>query len=1197
MHDQGLSERVSDLSIAESVEVAPIEVERPCVGAGATACTEIKDRHAVGCGPSLGLLEPRPITGRVTHQVSVEGKEADGNLAPPGVCQVLHAPEDVVPLGVRHPGYASLFGLPVRQQLGLVSKGVDLLPQQRIEAHMTDEQGPHLRGEALGSEVPLDIRYQRAVEVVHRDKHDGQIGPIAGNRLLEEPSRHRCRVAGLPRIDDLEFGASEDRQGGLRSGSNTLRVLHTPPKDGGVSHHRHAQLILSRGGGVEGAQAVCIGGDAKVVGLPQSSHGVCTQARLGLPSAHGIGLIGGLHTGESGADLSETQKGCSRGEAQEELGAKRWRSSGHWGQLIRVLLLFLLGSSVASAEVSLSLSVSVADGALRSSETGAITAHVQWLGEERVVPLSLTEPGIWSATVTGPQVRTVGIDLWLKDRVPSYRVSQGLEVLPKGDAELAWSLSGRGADAAWRLSEPIQLSEMRVNQERASMVWSAWLVLSVLVILLIGRRALEKQDSVVALPSLTGWMGLVIWVVFALCWTWPAALAGPDIVGRHFDAMGTVWVIDAANRLGLDLNDPFSAWPTGATYSAIDSWLLLPMAWIGSMLDPAMVHGWLGIIGVAATGWSAAAFARTVGATAPFHHLAGLLYVGSGIAAAALLEGHVYQVVNPWMPLMARSLWRCMDDEANWLDGVWAGVFFGLALFSSGYLGISAGLVAAFLGLTALVRGTRRLPVVLSALIAVICGLAYLKLFSAAGTPGATYATTETLRMGSLSLNSLGPANAELDRTDHSWSLSLSAASMALCVISLAFRARTLLPLFAVVVASILIALGPDWSLGIAPDEMSMASPIQFLWDIPWFRYLRFPGRIMWAGMLCISAMAAFGLSRLSARLGVRVALLVGAVLAIELIGTVRLPARQVVRSADVPGVYQVAEGAVFDLVGEGLSNSREVDSWMNAILCQYQTQHKRPIAEDCVAVGPDANPKVEKAREIAARLYEGDRPGVMALLQSWGFTALAVHLDWMDAADRLRLKAALQGMAIHTETDLAEGVAVVKVPKAAAVQQTPPSGASRLVGPPPSSFQWRMRVDLVVPEGFDAGRFFMIADPLFSAELKDNFGLPGDQFEDGIYSATATDQVSGEVKFRLTHVVAGQTTVLWSGPVVPLNLPEDRITFRITEDGKARPHLRAMEIFSPEVRNRGGKISGLSWLACLVMMGLWWLRFGRRRP
>ena len=202
------------------------------------------------------------------------------------------------------------------------------------------------------------------------------------------------------------------------------------------------------------------------------------------------------------------------------------------------------------------------------------------------------------------------------------------------------------------------------------------------------------------------------------------------------------------------------------------------------------------------------------------------------------------------------------------------------------------------------------------------------------------------------------------------------------------------------------------------------------LWDIPWVRYLRFPGRITWAGMLCISVLAAYGLSRIAGRLGPRAALALAAVLVIELVATVRLPARQVVRSAEVPGVYQVAEGAVFDLVGEGLSNSREVDSWIDAILCQYQTQHKRPIAEDCVAVGPDANPKVEKARVIAARLYEGDRQGVMSLLQSWGFTALAVHLDWMDAADRMRLKAALQGMPIHTESEVAEGVALIKVPE-----------------------------------------------------------------------------------------------------------------------------------------------------------------------
>ena len=294
------------------------------------------------------------------------------------------------------------------------------------------------------------------------------------------------------------------------------------------------------------------------------------------------------------------------------------------------------------------------------------------------------------------------------------------------------------------------------------------------------------------------------------------------------------------------------------------------------------------------------------------------------------------------MPLMARSLWRCMTKEANWLDGLWAGVFSVCPLQQrlSGHIRGSRGRI---LGTDSLgpwswptagpARGRHRAGV----------WPRYLQLFSAAGTPGATYATTETLRMGSLSLNSLGPASAELDRTDHSWSLALSAACLALAVVALAFRGRVLVPLFGVVVVSILIALGPDWSLGIAPDERAMASPIQFLWDIPWVRYLRFPGRIMWAGMLCISVLAAYGLSRIAGRLGPRAALALAAVLVIELVATVRLPARQVVRSAEVPGVYQVAEGAVFDLVGEGLSSSREVDSWMNAILCQYQTQHKRP--------------------------------------------------------------------------------------------------------------------------------------------------------------------------------------------------------------------------------------------------------------
>ena len=163
--------------------------------------------------------------------------------------------------------------------------------------------------------------------------------------------------------------------------------------------------------------------------------------------------------------------------------------------------------------------------------------------------------------------------------------------------------------------------------------------------------------------------------------------------------------------------------------------------------------------------------------------------------------------------------------------------------------------------------------------------------------------------MGSLSLNSpVRPAQSSIERTTRGLVV-VGRRSCPRCGRP-GLRGRALLPLFGVVVLSIR-SPWPDWSLGIAPDERAMASPIQFLWDIPWVRYLRFPGRIMWAGMLCISALAAFGVSRLASRLGTRSAVLLSVVLIVELFATVRLPARQVVRSADVPGVYQIAEGAV----------------------------------------------------------------------------------------------------------------------------------------------------------------------------------------------------------------------------------------------------------------------------------------------
>ena len=857
-----------------------------------------------------------------------------------------------------------------------------------------------------------------------------------------------------------------------------------------------------------------------------------------------------------------------------------------------VLLWCLLGLGLgnARADVSVSLAVSVADGVVTSDAPGTITARLRWLGADRELPLALTAPGLWTATTTGPPVRTLGVELWRMDRRPPLRVSQGLEVMPSTDTTLSWSLSDRREDAAWRLSEPSPFSVMRNKAERGAIVGAAWTFLSVLLVLVLGRHALARSGVLpwVGRHAPLGW-AVIGWLCLAVLWTWPAILAGPDIVGRHFDALGTVWVIDAATRLGFDLFDSASAWPAGAHYAAIDSWLLLPISRLGAALDPAALHGFIAIIGVASSGLAASAFAGSLGAHRPFDTVAGVLFVCSGLGAAALLEGHVYQLLNPWMPLMALCLLRAGEGRWRRRYGLTAGLCFGLALFSSGYLGLSAGVLALGLGLPILWRGPRD-GVVIAAGVALSFGVLYLFLMVGAGPPGVGHASPETLQMGALSLGSLGSATAEIDRTDHSWALALSAMVMALGVIALAARSRAGVSLALVVLVCVLVALGPEWSVGSA----TIGSPLRFIWEIPAVRYFRFPGRILWAAMLCLSAGAALGLTVLAAKLGRRVAFLVMLLVVVEVLITVRLPLRQVRMSSDAPQVYARAYGPVFDLVGEGIARSREVDAWMSAMLCQYQTQHGRPIADNCVAVGPENNPRVALGRWVAAGLYAGDVAGVATRLSDLGFTSLAVHHDWIDAGDRLRLGTALKGHNGQTEATKAEGVTVYALKP---MKSTPGVQGASMVGPPVTAMDWRLRVDLIGTQIQNVGRLFVVLDGGEPVELKDQARLPGAQPADGIYSAAWVSAVESDVQMHLIQIRAGVRTALWSGLVVPLDIAEDRLTFRMDASGAAQPALRALEMFSPEVRSRSRVIRGMAWLASFVLMALWWIwwvRFAR---
>ncbi len=1187
------------LGITEGVEVSTVEGEGALIGARTTAAPQIVQGHTVGFRPRLCMFKPRADIGKAgigVDQVAVKRNKPDGDFSAPLLSGCGHGAQNKVAFGIGHPGHAGFFGAHIGQQLCGVGHGVNVLAKPAIQRDMSNQYASGRGLEIGGTKMALNIRDQGAVEVVHRDEHDGEVWGVGGDGALKKPAHHAGGIARLASIYHFDLWAAHVDKGGVCGGGDGFVVLNTPTKNRRVSHDGHPVGVpLGVPLGL-GSKPVSICGDAKLMGFSQPLHSVIFEVGINRPTAGRIGTIGGCDTRQSRAHLSQAKQARSKDKPKSGFG-RFFRALGAHNRTLSLMAMCMVGLgwfSDAHAAVNIDLSVSVTKGAIASPRLGSITAKLRWLGEDKVIPLAQTTPELWTARVSGQPVRTVGVELWLMDQDPPLRVSQGLELMPKGDVEMSWRLAGDGLGGAWRLTDALSFGALRSQLETTATLWGVWTIFSVLFVLALGFWALRTSPVSPQAPDGStkdrrGWVAALCWLGFALAWTWPSVLAGPDIVGRHFDALGTVWVIDAVNRFGLNLVDPTPLWAIRS--SPVDSWFLLVLSWCAAGVDPAQIHGWIAIVGVASTGFATASLARHLGVDRPFDVASGLLLVCSGLVAAALLEGHVYQVLNPWMPLMALSLHRTGGPQKRVWHGLAAGVFFGLALFSSGYLGLSAAVVALGFGLPILWRGPRD-GVVVAAVVAVFMGLVYIFFLSPSAAPALGHSSPESLTLGSLSLSSMGPASDIIDDAQHSWALAVSAMVVALAVVAATARNHLIRVLVVIVLMAVVIAMGPRWALGFGPNTPAIDSPIQFLWDMAWVQYFRFPGRVLWAALLALSVLAGLGITVLSRRLGPKFGWLVMVVVVLETMVAVRLPARQVVRSADTPAVYGQALGPVFDLVGEGLSRGREVNVWMNAILCQYQTVHHRSIIEDCVGVGPANNPRVSLGRWVSARLYANDAEAVRQRLTQMGFESLAVHYDWLDLSDRLRLQSALEGFGVVEEREMAEAVAIYSLePPAEHADDDRDWG---LVGPLHGAIPWRIKVDLIVENVQVLSQFFVEIDDVNIMHLRDGSTTPGAQIGDGVYSAAQVVAVTGPVNLSLVQAEGDKRIELWRGLVAPLDIAEDRLTFRLNDRGQTQPVLRAPDIFSPDIPSGAPKIRAVVWVLGFILMGLWWLGLGR---
>ena len=82
---------------------------------------------------------------------------------------------------------------------------------------------------------------------------------------------------------------------------------------------------------------------------------------------------------------------------------------------------------------------------------------------------------------------------------------------------------------------------------------------------------------------------------------------------------------------------------------------------------------------------------------------------------------------------------------------------------------------------------------------------------------------------------------------------------------------------------------------------------------------------------------------------------------------------------------------------------------------------------------------------------------------------------------------------------------------------------------------------------------------------------------------------VSGDTRLRRCRVLNEKHVDRSMGPIVPMNLDEDMVWFKTTDGRSATPFLRSLDIVSPEIRHRCGRIIGTGWvISLLIIAGLW---------
>jgi hypothetical protein len=498
------------------------------------------------------------------------------------------------------------------------------------------------------------------------------------------------------------------------------------------------------------------------------------------------------------------------------------------------------------------------------------------------------------------------------------------------------------------------------------------------------------------------------YLLVSVLYTWPAVRLDPTILPtRQFDLYPVIWLLEEAPTTFPQMFHATSAWPYGESLARVDSYVLLWIGWLnngffsGHTLATFLLWG-----GPAINAAAAERCARKhLQISAPWSWLAGASFGFSGITACAALEGHVYQLLNPWLPLLLGSLW---ERSSVW-QGVKAGIWFSLCLFTSAYLGI-CGVILLVIPLLRWGKEGLKTTVGVS-LIALPTGAYYLYLFWLGGHWQSNMPFDPMLNLQSGSTTLLGLLS-WFEPADTAWHslvapLSFSIFWLVLLAPFLVHSSPRFLGMLAI--CALLLSFGA--SIRGWPGGPGIVGPLSPLSSIPETAFFRFPIRLLWLYALCgglvaaLSAQALF--QKLTPKAGHFFKHSLPVLVLLDLFGSTGMPFRLKNALATTPDAYFRApeEQAILDLFGEMIgSSSGELLMRARGISCFYQAAHQRPILDVCIGTRT-TSPREQVSRWLIPVLLKNPDPTVATRLASIGIGAVALHMDSLRPEDRMGLQ------------------------------------------------------------------------------------------------------------------------------------------------------------------------------------------------